>query len=83
MKRFELENRLRKIGVGFKDAEAVGGLGMLAAVGFNALGGGIRDTGVFLFSSVEDAEDFVRDAPVSRDVELVEGGPARKMRVRA
>ncbi len=39
-----------------------------AAIGFNALGGGVNGKGVTLFHSVYDARVFLRDAPVSRDI---------------
>lgn len=37
------------------------------AIGFNALGGGVSNKGVYLFDTVLDARAFVRDAPVTRD----------------
>jgi hypothetical protein len=40
----------------------------LAALGFNELGGGFLNRGVFFFKYAEDAESFIADAPVTRSL---------------
>lgn len=43
------------------------------AMGANSLGGGRGDSGWFIFTSREDAMDFVAAAPVSRGLQFFEG----------
>ena len=43
------------------------------AVGFNSLGGGIGNMGVFLFDSEEKARRFINDAPISRSLVWLDG----------
>lgn len=38
------------------------------AIGFNALGGGTFNKGVYIFRSYEDADEFLFAAPATRDV---------------
>jgi len=44
----------------------------ISAVGFNELGGGIGNTGVFLFSDPAEAQEFIDNAPVTRSIEWLE-----------
>jgi hypothetical protein len=44
----------------------------LAALGFNELGGGFLNQGVFFFKYAEDAESFIADAPVTRSLVWLE-----------
>jgi len=43
-----------------------------AALGFNQLGGGIGNRGVFLIRTEEEARKFFEDAPVSRSLVWLE-----------
>jgi len=44
----------------------------VVAVGFNELGGGVGNTGVFLFSDPDQAREFINGAPVTRSIEWLE-----------
>jgi len=44
----------------------------ISAVGFNELGGGVGNTGVFLFSDPDQAREFINGAPVTRSIEWLE-----------
>ena len=41
-------------------------------VGFNELGGGVGNTGVFLFSDPDKAREFIDGAPISRSLIWIE-----------
>ena len=45
----------------------------ISAVGFNELGGGVGNTGVFLFSDHDQAQEFINGAPVTRSLVWLDG----------
>ena len=53
---------IRRAGITAADLRGV------SAIGFNPAGGGINNSGISLLASDGDAEEFMREAPVSRSV---------------
>lgn len=68
--RMYLSTYLRKQGI---SSSMVGDISRVQAVGGNCLGGGIGDTGVYLFDTIKEAEEFVRADTISRNVIYVRG----------
>jgi hypothetical protein len=68
MKRADAARLLNEVLEEEEDLWTEGELEGFAALGFNELGGGIGNRGLFVIRNEEEARRFVEDAPVSRSL---------------